>query len=62
MFKEYSVCPKSTVYVPRAQFMLSRYNYVPILLFMFLEYSLCPKSAVYVLSVQFMSPECRSYS
>ena len=54
MFKENSLYSKSTVYVPSAQFMLSRYNYGPIVLFMSLEDSLCPQSRVYVLTVQFM--------
>ena len=41
MSSEYTLCPKSTVYVPREQFIL-------------LEHSLCPNGAVYFLRVQFM--------
>ena len=41
MFPEYSLCPKSTVYVPRVQFMS-------------LEDSLSPNNTVYVPRVQFM--------
>ena len=41
MSPEYSLCPQSTVYVPRVQFMSP-------------EYILCPQSAVYVLRVQFI--------
>ena len=39
-----AVSPKSTIYLPRVQFMSP-------------EYSLCPQSKVYVLRVQFMSIE-----
>ena len=42
MSLENSLCPQSTVYVPRGQF---KYQ----------EYSLCPQSTVYVTRVQFMS-------
>ena len=48
---ENSFCPKSTVYVPRVQFMY------PQLQFMSQECSLFPQSTVYVLRLQFMIPE-----
>ena len=58
MSLEYSICPKSTVYVLRVRFMFQEHSYVLKVQFMS-QYSLCPKS-----TVQFMSSEyslCQFY-
>ena len=54
MSLEYSLCPNSTVYVPRILLCSLRIVYVTRVDFMFLEDSLCTQSRVYVLTVQFM--------
>ena len=50
MSLEYSLFPKSILYVHRVQFMAS------------LDYSLFPQSKVYVLREQFMSSQCSLWS
>ena len=53
-----SLCPLSTVNVPRVQFMSLEYILCPqSTVFQFQEYSLYPQSTVYVLKVLFLSPE-----
>ena len=56
MSLEDSLCPQSTVYVPRVQFVSPSTIYISGVHFMSQEYSFSPKSTVYVPRVQFMFP------
>ena len=67
MSSEYTLCPKSTVYVPREQFILLEQVYVPMVQFISSMCSLCSWITVYAPIVQFMSelyslfPQCAVY-